>query len=181
MSQVDADLVQRFMRAAGAEAELDGVCYLTGGATAVVMGWRASTVDVDVRFEPEQDAVMRALPRIKRELGINVETASPGEFIPLPEDWEERSPFLERVGRLTFRHFDFYSQALAKLERGHAKDLADVEALLASDAVEPGRLLAAFEEIEPQLYRFPAVDPASFRERVLLAVAGKGSVGRDDP
>jgi hypothetical protein len=29
-----------------------------------------------------------------------------------------------------------------------------------------------FEEIEPQLYRFPAIDPESFRVRVSAALAG---------
>jgi hypothetical protein len=32
--------------------------------------------------------------------------------------------------------------------------------------VEPDRLRAAFDEIEPQLYRLPALDPADFRRRV---------------
>ena len=31
--------------------------YVTGGATAVLEGWRGSTIDVDVRFEPESDAL----------------------------------------------------------------------------------------------------------------------------
>ena len=56
-------------------------------------------------------------PTLKNELQINVELASPGDFIPLPEGWEERSPLAERRSRLAFRHFDPYSQALAKLER----------------------------------------------------------------
>jgi hypothetical protein len=32
--------------------------------------------------------------------------------------------------------------------------------------VERGALRRYFEEIEPQLYRFPALDPADFRRRV---------------
>jgi hypothetical protein len=41
--------------------------YLTGGATAVLEGWRNSTVDIDVRFEPDSDADRR--PRRQR-LGV---------------------------------------------------------------------------------------------------------------
>lgn len=40
------------MRAAGEAAAREGVCYLTGGATAVLLGWRATTIDVDLRLEP---------------------------------------------------------------------------------------------------------------------------------
>jgi hypothetical protein len=97
---------------------------------------------------------------------VNVEFASPGDFIPLPAGWEERSPIAERLGRLTFRHFDPYSQALAKLERDHARDRADVLALFSTGLVDPERLWSFYQEIEPELYRFPAVDPTGLRLRV---------------
>ena len=38
--------------------------------------------------------------------------------------------------------------------------------LLARGLVDPAELRAAFDEIEPQLYRFPAIDPADFRRSV---------------
>ena len=154
------------MAAAGAVAERDGVCYFAGGATAVLIGWRATTIDVDVLLRPEQDELLRALPRIKDELHVNVELASPADFIPLPAGWEERSDSIGRQGRLTFRHFDLNAQALAKLERAHQRDLDDVKAMLSAGLVDPDTLLACFEEIEPELYRFPAIDPRSFRRRV---------------
>jgi hypothetical protein len=162
----DAERVRAFMRAAGAAAAREGVCYLTGGATAVLLGWRATTIDVDIRLEPSQDDLMRELPRIKNELGVNVELASPGDFIPLPSGWEARAISVGKERLLSFAHFDPYSQALAKLERGHAHDLEDVAALVRLELVEAEGLLARFAEIEPELYRFPAVDAARFRAAV---------------
>jgi hypothetical protein len=103
---------------------------------------------------------------LKNELFLNVELASPADFIPLPEGWRERSPFVAREGRVSFGHFDPLSQALAKLERDHARDRTDVAALLEHGLVERRRLLEAFGEIEPELYRFPAIDPRAFRARV---------------
>lgn len=168
--RADADRIRDFMRAAGAAAAREGVCYLTGGATAVLVGWRATTIDVDVALEPEQDELLRELPRIKDELGVNVELASPRDFIPVPADWEARSISVGREGLLRFAHFDPYSQALSKLERGHAHDLEDVAAMARLGVIEPARLLELFAEIEPDLYRFPAVDPARFRAAVERAV-----------
>ena len=162
----DAERIQRFMEALGAAAPREGICYLVGGGTAVLLGWRTTTIDVDIELDPEQDQVLRALPAIKDELQINVELASPRQFIPLPSGWEERSPSAGREGLLTFKHFDLLSQALAKLERGHAQDLDDAREMIDRGLVEAGRLRAAFDEIEPQLYRFPAIDPADFRRRV---------------
>lgn len=162
----DTARIRAFMRAAGAAAGREGVCYLTGGATAVLLGWRPTTIDVDIALEPEQDELLRELPRIKNELGINVELAAPGDFVPLPREWEARSIGVGREGLLAFLHFDPYSQALAKLERGHAHDLEDVEAMKRLGLVDGGRLRELFAEIEPELYRFPAVDPARFRAAV---------------
>jgi hypothetical protein len=167
----DAERIKRFMRALGGSAPEEGECYLTGGATAVLLGWRATTLDVDIALEPEQDEVLRAVARLKDELSVNVELASPADFLPLPSGWRERSLFVERTGRLTFRHFDLYSQALAKLERGHEQDVADVLELLERGLVERETLWACFSEIQPELYRFPAVHPADFA-RSIEAVVG---------
>lgn len=162
----DEERIRAFMRAAGAAAASDGACYLAGGATAVLFGWRATTIDVDIDLEPEQDELLRALPAIKNELAINVELASPRHFVPLPAEWEERSVGIGREGVLRFAHFDPYSQALAKLERGHARDLEDVAAMLRLELIDGGRLGELFGEIEPELYRFPAIDPDRFRRAV---------------
>ena len=90
----DEQRIRRFLRALGASADSEAVVYLTGGVTAVLEGWRGTTVDVDLRLEPESEALLRAIARLKDELEINVELASPGDFIPLPAGWEERSPFV---------------------------------------------------------------------------------------
>jgi hypothetical protein len=164
----DRERLERFMRALGDAAAREGTCTLTGGATAVLCGWRETTVDIDVALDPAGDELLRALARLKDELRVNVELASPADFIPLPAGWEERAITVARHGKLTFRHFDPYSQALAKIERAHARDLEDVRAMLERNLVEPRRLLACFEEIEPSLYRYPAIDPVSFRRRVQL-------------
>jgi hypothetical protein len=169
----DADRIRAFMREVGRVAVREGTCYFTGGATAVLVGWRRTTVDVDIELVPEQDRVLRELPRIKNELRLNVELASPRHFIPVPVGWEHRSLPAGREGRLTFSHFDPYSQALAKLERAHTRDLGDVVELVGRGLVDRTRLLAFFEEIEPELYRFPPIDAADFRSRV-EAVARSG-------
>ena len=169
----DDDRIRRFMRALGAAADGEGACYLTGGATAVLLGWRASTIDVDILLVPEGDRLLRAIQELKNELRINVELASPADFIPVPRGWEDRSPFVAREGRLSFYHFDPYAQTLAKLERGHAHDLADVRAMVERKLVDPARVRSYFGEIEPELYRFPAVDARRFRRRV------EGAFGAD--
>lgn len=154
------------MRALGRAADTDGVCYLTGGATAVLLGWRQSTIDVDILLVPETEALLRAIQRLKDELRVNVELVSPADFIPIPSGWEDRSLFVTREGRMSYFHFDLLAQALAKVERAHAQDLEDVDAMLERGLIERSAGLGYFEEIEPELYRFPAIDPRALRRRV---------------
>jgi hypothetical protein len=154
------------MHALGREADGDTRLYFTGGATAVLLGWRPTTIDVDIEIVPESDRILRAVPVLKERLEINVELASPSDFIPEIPGWEDRSLFIEKIERVSFLHYDLYSLALAKIERGHTQDLADVEEMLKRRLVEPERVFDLFDRIEPDLYRYPAIDPASFRKAV---------------
>jgi hypothetical protein len=96
----DAERIHRFMRALGAEVQVAARIYFTGGATAVLMGWWASTIDVDIKIVPDADQVFRAIPRLKEALQINIELASPIDFIPVRPGWEDRSPFIAQEGRM---------------------------------------------------------------------------------
>jgi hypothetical protein len=154
------------MRAFGEAARGEARVYFTGGVTAVMMRWREATVDIDLKFIPELDELFRAIPELKEKLKINIELASPSDFIPQLPGWEERSKHICREGKVDFYHVDLYSQALSKIERGHEQDVSDVQAMLRDGLIEREKLLSLFREIEPQLYRYPAIDPGSFAEAV---------------
>jgi hypothetical protein len=163
---VDAARLRAFMRALGEAARDPLQVYVAGGATAILLGWRTSTIDVDLKLGDDADAVLRAIPGLKDRLNINVELASPADFIPVKPGWEDRSPFIAQEGRVTFRHFELAAQALAKIERGHETDRRDVAELLARGLVTPEGLRAYFAAVAGDLYRFPAIDPAAFRRAV---------------
>jgi hypothetical protein len=167
---VDEERIRAFARELGLEARRDTKLYLTGGASAVLRGWRLSTLDIDVRLEPEADELLLAIARLKDQLDLNIELASPTDFIPELPGWRERSPFVLREGRIDVHHFDFYSQALSKIERGFAHDLQDVDAMLRDRLVDRERLGELFATIEPSLFRHPAIDPRSFRAKVERAL-----------
>ena len=163
---VDAERLRRFLHAAGQVAAPGTRLYLTGGASAVLVGWRASTIDIDLKAVPEDDTLLRQIPRLKDELGINVELASPSDFIPELPGWESRCASVGRDGNVAVFHYDFYAQALSKLERGHAKDVSDVEEMARRGLIDGPRLLELYGQIEPVLYRYPALDARSFRKAV---------------
>jgi hypothetical protein len=167
----DRERIVRFMRSLGEAADADVRVYLSGGATSVLYGWRDCSIDVVIRVVPERDAVYRAIPAVKEALRINVELASPDHFVPVKDGWEDRSPFIAREGRAAFHHFDLYGQALAKIERGHAQDVDDVQEMLRRGLIERAALLAYFEAVAPRIYRYPALDPAGFRRAVEAVVS----------
>jgi hypothetical protein len=163
---VDEGRLRELARRLAQHARIPTTIYVTGGASAVLEGWRASTVDVDVRFDPDTDTLLRQLPTIKDSLGINIELASPPDFIPELPGWQQRSPLVFQEGNVQVRHFDFYSQALSKIERGFTQDLEDVANMLAGKLITSERLSEFYDAIEPELYRYPAIDPAAFRRKV---------------
>jgi hypothetical protein len=163
----DAERIGAFFRELARATDQPTRLYLTGGATAVLLGFRPTTIDVDIKLVPERDELLRAIARLKDALRLNVELACPSDFIPELPGWEGRSVFVLQEGTLSVCHYDPYAQALAKIERGHAQDVSDVREMLRRGLVDPPGLLELFERIEPQLYRYPALEPALFRRAVI--------------
>ena len=164
--KVSAEAIERFMKALGRAGRTSARIYFVGGVSAVLLGWRESTIDIDLKLVPEANEILKALPDLKERLHVNVELASPDDFIPPLPGWEERSGFIAREGEIDFFHYDFYAQALAKIERGHSTDLLDVRRMIERGHVEPSRLLEFFSRIEDQMYKYPAIDVKSFRSAV---------------
>lgn len=162
----NADRIREFMRRLGSAVRQETRIYLTGGATAVLIGTRETTLDVDLKPVPDRDEIFRALPELKEALSLNVELASPDDFIPALPGWESRSPFICKEGCVNWHHYDFYAQALSKIERDHEHDRTDVQELLRRGLVEPVLLRDLFEQIRPNLIRYPAIDPEAFARRV---------------
>ena len=51
-----------------------------------------------MKLVPEIDTVLRTLPALKERLHINIELASPDNFIPEVPGWQERSRFIRKEG-----------------------------------------------------------------------------------
>lgn len=165
-ADVDGPRVAQLLAEIGRRLRAPHTLYLVGGSSAVLVGWRASTRDVDVRPEPDSDELLHILHELKRDLDMNIELASPLDFLPALDAWQDRSPYVGSWGPLHVRHLDFRLQALAKLERGLDTDLDDVRAMLARDLVTSAELHEGFAAMRARLFRFPAVDEATLERRL---------------
>lgn len=164
--EADKAKLELFMRELGSRVKSRGRIYLTGGATALLIGWRKMTVDIDLKANPEPRGLFEAIAELKDSLSVNVELASPDDFIPELPGWHDRSPFIGREGLVDFHHYDFYAQTLAKLERGHTRDLGDTAAMVREGLIDREKLWDLFLRIEPQLLRYPAIDALEFHRSV---------------
>jgi hypothetical protein len=168
MSKVPLDqsklksFIEEFLR----ESKGVGSIYLTGGACAVMYGWRSSTIDIDMKADPEPDGFYKTLQNLKNRLEVNLELASPDQFVPALPGWQTRSIWIAGIKNVNFYHFDFFSQALAKISRGHPRDLIDVNGMIQSQLITRARLRELFQEVVPQLEKYPALDQEALIDKV---------------
>lgn len=167
---VDREKLLRFLEELSKRAKSAGKIYLTGGASAVLYGWRTSTIDIDLKLDPEPAGIFEAIRDLKEQLHINVELASPDDFLPPVPDWQSRSLLIAHFGNVEFRHYDFVGQALAKLERGHTKDVLDVREMLARNLVTIQALHEGLTAIVPALLRYPSLDEDQLKRKITEAL-----------
>jgi hypothetical protein len=179
-SATDKAKLLTFIREVGLAARGPGSVYLVGGSTALLLGIREQTIDVDIKLDPEPKGVFEAIAKLKEQLDLNIELASPDQFLPALPGWKDRSEFIAESGQVTFFHYDFYGQAMAKILRGHHRDLNDVRALVQLGKVQTSRLQDFYNQIEHDLIRFPAINVEDFKARLASFIAVEGAAYQDE-
>src|SRR5947209_13812565 len=102
--KVTKEALKQFMEELAAASQSPGKVYFTGGATALLLGFREQTIDIDLKLDPEPDGVFEAIAQLKNRLNLNVELASPDDFIPRAADWREQSRHIASIGQVEFYH-----------------------------------------------------------------------------
>lgn len=169
---ISRERIELFLQRLGQRFRHPVRIYLVGGTTMVYEGFRPQSLDIDLKIEvadAHHSELLRAIATLKHELSINVEEASPADFIPLPTGAIERAAYVGRYGQLDVFHYDYYSIALSKIERSSEDDRADVLALLQSGRIEWDALERYFDEVmtrygEQSLRQ----DPARFRRNFAM-------------
>jgi hypothetical protein len=147
--------------------------YFVGGGTAVYLGWRPSSVDVDVCSD--QDVVFRHIQEIKERLNINIEFARPEDFVPPLKGSASRHVFIEAIGSITFHHYDPYAQLLSKVTRGFKRDIEDAREFVNSGLVDVPKLRSLVATIPDSAFaRYPALSRAGVESALNAFLATLG-------
>ena len=166
---VDKSAIESFLQHLGRTFRKSGRLYLVGGAALVHAGVRPGfTQDIDIQVSGANEGeLIIAIQRLIQQLQVNVEFASPVDFIPLPTQWQTHAQFIGRYGGVDVFYFDFYSIALSKIERGNNRDIADVRLLVQEGIIQLQELDTAYSEVLAQLGkgRYPRITPQRFSER----------------
>lgn len=164
---VSPERIQEFLETLGKEAKFSCKIYLVGGTSLVFFGLRAQTVDIDLALDVDNahhQKLVLLIRDLKEKMHLNIEEASPADFIPLPKGWQERSPYIGRFGLMDAYHFDLYSTALSKIDRGSEVDFEDVQSLLKNNKIDWKQLEQFYQEILPQYgQKSLKQDPARIR------------------
>lgn len=167
--KVDKPAIDSFLNTLGRNFRKPGRLYLVGGAALVHHGIRpGSTMDIDIEISGINEGEMiDAIRRLIQQLNINIEFASPRDFMPLPTQWMAQSEYIGRYGEIDAFYFDFYSIALSKMQRGSTLDINDVKLLLEQGVITLQELDSAYEEVLVQVGKgsYAKLDPQRFAER----------------
>ena len=85
--RVDQQRIELFLQQLGRQFVGPGRVYLVGGTTMVYEGLRQNTLDIDLALEiadEDHSRFISAVRMLKEQLSLNIEEASPADFIPLP-------------------------------------------------------------------------------------------------
>ena len=172
MVEVTAETLQDFLEQLGRCYRRSGRLYLVGGSSLILVDAKVSTLDIDLEFDiPDeyQNEFILCLREISRQRQLPVEQASPEQFIPLPQGYQDRHQFIGRYGSLDVFHYDFYSVALSKLHRGNEKDYADVIEMVKQGLITAQQLRDQFNRVLPKLETFSIkANPENFERNFNL-------------
>jgi hypothetical protein len=164
-------LMRELSRSAGKTG--DYRVYLVGGGTAVLEGWRASSVDAGLHASRED--IFRDVQAIKERLHLNIELVRPEHFVPPLEGSADRHVFIETMGRVSFHHYDPYAQLFSKIVRGFERDLVDARSFIKSGMVNAGQFRDLVQAIPDDAWsKYPRHSPSAVRQAVDEFLAGFG-------
>lgn len=136
-------LVQAFLARLGERYEKPATLYLLGGSALLLLGSPRPTIDIDylgTDIPSQMEELQLTIRQVADEMHIDVEAIPFQDFIPLPQDAQQRHVSVGQFGKLTAYVFDPYSIALSKIARGFESDLEDVVFLIQRNLVTYERL-----------------------------------------
>lgn len=184
MRFVNRQTLLKFLGQMSRELRRTGRLYLIGETSLVYEGWRSwsEKLEFTVDLAPEERAdFSEIVNHFRQDTGIRMLEEHPGDLIPLPDGYRERSIRIDYGSEgnpsqvsengklkssLEFYHFDPYSVAFRYIARGDEQDYHLVLAYLEHGWVKVEKMDALLTDLLPR-FSFDTIqqDPAEFRRK----------------
>jgi len=168
----DQQRLRRFLHALGRRLRRPVRFYLVGGSVLIDLGLRAATLDIDYVAEADDPMALAdlevAIRALRDELDVNVEPASPADFLPVPRSVLDRSRYVGRHGPVSVYYYHLPTLVIAKAARGLEQDMADAERLVRAGEVAWADVETTWEEIRSSPTGWLRHDPAEVGARLRL-------------
>lgn len=155
--------LRRLAQAYGGAGTID----LIGETSQVYESWRRWTAKIELASDvasPSRFATAQS--NIAGKMGLQVIDEFPGDLIPLPAGYQQRSRTIATFGDLAIRHFDPYATAFRFIARGDEPDYHLVLAFVRHGWIDLHELDERLEALLPQFsMQTIQQDPAEFRRK----------------
>ncbi|MBI3977232.1 MAG: hypothetical protein HY331_03510 [Chloroflexi bacterium] len=143
--------LEQFLAALGRALRRPIRLYLVGGTVLVDAGLRGATLDIDFTVDADDATAVadfeKVVPALKDRLNVNVEPASPADFMPVRQGALGKSRYVRNYGPVSVYYYDPVSLVLAKVARASERDMADVETMVRAGLVDWAEVEAAWNEV----------------------------------
>jgi hypothetical protein len=144
------------------------------------LGLRAATLDIDYVAQSDDPAALaeleQAVRALKDELDLNIEPASPADYLPIPAGALEGSRYVGQHGVVSVYYYDLASQVIAKAARGLEQDLADAEQLVRIGQVSWPEVLERWAQVRSSPTGWLRYEPDEVEGRIMLLGQKLGQV-----
>ncbi|MGH2535025.1 MAG: DUF6036 family nucleotidyltransferase [Thermomicrobiales bacterium] len=168
--RTDQAHLRRFLEALGRRVRRPLRFYLVGGSVLIDLGLRPATLDIDYvadADDPETLAQLElAIRSLKIELDVNVEPASPADFLPIPSSALDRSRYVGQFGPVAVYYYHLPSLIIGKAARGLEQDLADAVRLIRAGEVDWEEVEATWREVRASPAGWLRYEPAEVEQRL---------------
>ena len=127
MAKIAANQIRALLTEVGQRHQQPATLLLLGGSALCLLGSLRPTLDIDyVGHDLHKNALQRVIEQVAQEMQLEVQAVPIDEFVPLPDDAQQRRLSVGQFGSIEVYILDPYSIALSKIDRGFGTDIEDI-------------------------------------------------------
>ena len=142
MAEIAVSQIRALLTEIGQRYQQPATLLLLGGSALCLLGSPRPTLDIDyVGHDLHKNALQAVIEQVAQEMQLEVEAVPIDEFVPLPDDAQQRRLAVGQFGSIEVCILDPYTIALSKIDRGFDTDIEDILFLIRQG-------LVMFEQLE---------------------------------